>query len=71
MLIVKKLAVPKRRNSGPGRNFVLKFAKYSATEFLVKNYKVHLVENLILYTMLCVNLQNSYSFEFRKPNFVN
>jgi hypothetical protein len=37
MLIVKKLAVPKRRNSGPGRNFVLKFAKYSATEFLVKN----------------------------------
>jgi hypothetical protein len=36
------LAVTKRRNSGPEfrnfrRNFILSIAKYSATEFLIKN----------------------------------
>jgi hypothetical protein len=35
------------------------------------SWEVHLVEILILYTMPCVNLQNSNSHEIRKPNFVN
>jgi hypothetical protein len=51
---------PKRRD----------LSKISATEFLIKNKKVHLLKNSILYTMLNVNWENSNSRMCNKKNLI-
>jgi hypothetical protein len=73
---VQKSTITKRRDSGPNgirqncriRIFFLLFAKYSATEFLIKNLKVYLIENFILYAMIPYILGNKPMGKFSEQN---